>query len=317
MEKVSYNVRKGLHSGDLYYIPTRMRYEGWMCLIIKVLEEPTSTIDEKGGTIWGFKEKHIKTLFYYKDIDGHFDVYKSKVENSIRDRAITPDSELYGFANNPYECGLENAVKIVFYDDSVSRNVGSELANMLQMSGMCDYIEVIDKKDMPHCEEPKSSLWRRRCKLATIIIACAGLSFLLPYMIIYFFAFLLSSISIFIYLIWNQDFGEMEYKTVRANMFKKVLGYDFGNDFTFLARGGHDHQEYLILLPNDTFERMRDYLDGIPDGAFNDMGNVCHNLDENIGFSISESNLNNGCGNTQRIEVDYKNRLLHYSFTIY
>lgn len=321
MEGTKSKVIYGLHKGDFYYVLVNSRQgEGWCCQKCHVLQEPQKEIDENGISTLIILQENVECLFYYKDVYGRFHVYKSQEINEEREIIVKEDSSFNCYTNNPFECSIGEVKKIVLFQNGDNECVSEDfvLKRLFKHRGIYDYVEAVDKKDMPGQTVSPKDLRRRRVKLAAIILASILLFFFFPYWFVGCLVVLIDGLSLFIYSIWNVSFGEGNYKTKRADMIKTVLEYDFGNDFKLLARGGHDHEEYLFLFSNDSFESLRDYLNSIPDGDFKGKGFIRHNVNDNIGFSLSVDRLNNdGCGNKEGIEVDYRNKLLHYSFTVF
>jgi len=321
MEGTKSKVIYGLHKGDSYYMLVNSRQgEGWCCQKCHVLQEPQKEIDKNGISILKILQENVECLFYYKDVNGRFHVYKSQKISEQREITVKEDSSFNCYANNPFECSIEEVKKIVLFqnDDNECVSEDFDLKRLLKHRGIYDYVEAVDKKDMPVQVESPQDLRRRRVKLAAIILASFLLFYFFPNWFVGCLIVLIDGLSLLIYSIWNASFDEGNYKTKRADMIKAILEYDFGDDFKLLARGGHDHEDYLFLLSNDSFESLRNYLDSIPDGDFKGKGSIKHNVDDNIGFSLSADRLkNDGCGNKEGIEVDYKNKLLHYSFTVF
>lgn len=106
-----------------------------------------------------------------------------------------------------------------------------------------------------------------------------------------------------------------------ASVIKEVLSYDFGSDFKLLTTSSHDYEEYLYIFPPESFEGLRKYLDSIENGPIGDTRRcVSHEYNgvEGAGFTLVENRLDNyGSGNVESIEVDYSERTLKHTFTIY
>ena len=104
-------------------------------------------------------------------------------------------------------------------------------------------------------------------------------------------------------------------------MIKKVLEYDFGDDYKLLYTGSHDYEEYLYIFSKDSFEPLKRHLESIPEGEDNVTGRVVKHSFKGIqgaGFSLVEDRLGDGpCGNKESIEVDYKERTLKHKFVVY
>lgn len=113
-----------------------------------------------------------------------------------------------------------------------------------------------------------------------------------------------------------------------ASIIKNVIGFDFGDDFTLLQTSSHDHEEYLYLFSESSFEPLKKHLDSIPDkdgqeGERSIKHQISVRLPTEIfptpkaGFYLCDNRQVNGMGNIEAIEVDYQERTLKHTFTIY
>ena len=327
MENDSNKILYGIHSGDIYYKKDIYRYNESCFIKKRVLSEPEYERDGQGIEIWTFEEEELEALFFYRDLYGCFQIYKSiKIEENAKEKPTyqikNGDNYTFlGYANNPIGTPLDDLICIVFHSNDSSVDVAFEvIQRYIRWRGIWDYVEVADEKDRPGYVDPNKYLWRRRLKLGLFILA----SFVYLYYFTNWPNFLLvcfvDLISIGIYSLWNSSWGETEYKTNRGNMIKKVLEYDFGDDYKMLVKGSQQSLEHLYLLSEGEFEKLKTHLNSIPDGEFQKKGVVTHETDKNntiIGFTLSERRLNDGCGNTETIHVDYMDKTLKYSFVIY
>ena len=115
--------------------------------------------------------------------------------------------------------------------------------------------------------------------------------------------------------------GKPRLKSNYSSVVKKVIGYDFGDDYKLLYTGSHDYEEYLYFFSKDSFEPLKRHLESIPEGEDNVTGRVVKHSFKGVqgaGFSLVEDRLGDGpCGNKESIEVDYKERTLKHKFVVY
>ena len=104
-----------------------------------------------------------------------------------------------------------------------------------------------------------------------------------------------------------------------ANAIKRVIGFDFGDDFKLLKADSHDYEEYLYIFPEESFENFKLYLESIDENTIKEfeLNNRIIHRNEN-GFTLSENRLEDGvCGNIETIIIDYNERTLKHKFVIY
>lgn len=113
-----------------------------------------------------------------------------------------------------------------------------------------------------------------------------------------------------------------------ASIIKNVIGFDFGDDFTLLQTSSHDHEEYLYLFSESSFEPLKKHLDSIPDKDGQEgERSIKHQISVRLrteifptpkaGFYLCDNRQVNGMGNIEAIEIDYQERTLKHTFTIY
>ena len=126
---------------------------------------------------------------------------------------------------------------------------------------------------------------------------------------------------VFLIIYWIVSPGKPRLKNNYSSAIKKVIGYDFGNDYKLLYTGSHDYEEYLYIFSNDSFEPLKKHLESIPDGKDDKTGRVVgHSFKGNqgAGFSLVEDRLGDSpCGNIESIEVDYVERTLKHKFVVF
>lgn len=109
-----------------------------------------------------------------------------------------------------------------------------------------------------------------------------------------------------------------------ASIIKNVIGFDFGDDFTLLQTSSHDYEEYLYLFSESSFEPLKKHLDSIPDKDGQEgERSVKHQisvrlptdifLTQKVDFYLCDHRM----GNIEAIVVDYQERTLKHTFTIY
>ena len=107
-------------------------------------------------------------------------------------------------------------------------------------------------------------------------------------------------------------------KSQVANVIKNVIGFDFGDDFKLLKTSSHDYEEYLYIFSESSFEPLKNHLDSISDKEGQDCErSISHQIDGKAGFYLSDNRLKDGCGNIEAIKVDYQERTLKHTFTVY
>ena len=108
-----------------------------------------------------------------------------------------------------------------------------------------------------------------------------------------------------------------------ASVIKKVIGFDFGDDFRFFRYLYHDEEYYDYVFSESSFEPLKMHLNTIPDEERTDDTGctrcICHQYKDGqcSGFILEDSRLEYGCGNIESIEVNYEKRTLRHSFVIY
>ena len=107
-------------------------------------------------------------------------------------------------------------------------------------------------------------------------------------------------------------------------MIKTVIGFDWGDDYMLLYTGSHDYEEYLYVFTEESFGRLKDFLESVKDGEQEDSSRYVQHLyidstgNERAGFSLVENRLREDlCGNIESIEVDYEERTLKHKFVVY
>ena len=104
-------------------------------------------------------------------------------------------------------------------------------------------------------------------------------------------------------------------KSQVASVIKNVIGFDFGYDFKLLKTSSHDYEEYLYIFSD---EPLKNHLESIPDKEGQDgERSISHLIDGKAGFYLSDNRLEDGCGNIETIKVDYQERTLKHTFTVY
>lgn len=116
--------------------------------------------------------------------------------------------------------------------------------------------------------------------------------------------------------------GRQRLKADYAKVIGSVIGYDLGDDFKLLRTGSHDYDEFLYIFSEASFEPLRNHLEAIPDEGEQNIeeGRVIRHSFKGMkgeGFYLCDRRMKNGCGNTESIEVDYKERTLKHEFVIY
>jgi hypothetical protein len=126
---------------------------------------------------------------------------------------------------------------------------------------------------------------------------------------------------VFMFIHLRYSPGKPRLKSNYSSVVKKVIGYDFGDDYKLLYTGSHDYEEYLYIFSKDSFEPLKRHLESIPEGEDNVTGRVVKHSFKGVqgaGFSLVEDRLGDGpCGNKESIEVDYKERTLKHKFVVY
>ena len=136
------------------------------------------------------------------------------------------------------------------------------------------------------------------------------------------FVFIALILGVVFLLIWG--FNSPSRPRLRANyanVIKHVIGYDFGDDYKLLYTGSHDYEEYLYIFSEESFAPFREYLDSMKDGVqegTNYYVQHCYKGKEGAGFTLVEDRLGEGpCGNIEAIDVDYDERTLKHTFTVF
>ncbi len=107
-------------------------------------------------------------------------------------------------------------------------------------------------------------------------------------------------------------------KSQVASVIKNVIGFDFGDDFKLLKTSSHDYEEYLYIFSESSFEPLKNHLDSIPNKEGQDgERSISHQINGEVGFYLSDNRLKGRCGNIEAIIVDYQERTLKHTFTVY
>lgn len=102
-----------------------------------------------------------------------------------------------------------------------------------------------------------------------------------------------------------------------ASVIKDVIGFDFGDDFKLLETSSHDYEEYLYIFSESSFEPLKKHLDSIPnkDGQAGERS-IKHQIN-GADFYLCDNRMKGVCGNIETIKVDYQERTLKHTFTVY
>ncbi len=107
-------------------------------------------------------------------------------------------------------------------------------------------------------------------------------------------------------------------KSQVASVIKNVVGFDFGDDFKLLKTSRRDYEEYLYIFSESSFEPLKNHLDSIPDKEGQDgERSISHQINGKAGFYLCDNRLEYECGNIEAIIVDYEERTLKHTFTVY
>ena len=114
--------------------------------------------------------------------------------------------------------------------------------------------------------------------------------------------------------------GRPRLKSDFGNIIKSIVGVDFGEDYKLLYTSSHDYEEYLYIFSETSFLPFRDYLESLKDGEIEGTSRcVSHAYKDEAGkgFTLVENRLQNGGGNIERLLVDYEERTMKHTFTVY
>ena len=114
--------------------------------------------------------------------------------------------------------------------------------------------------------------------------------------------------------------GRPRLKSDFGNIIKSIVGFDFGEDYKLLYTSSHDYEEYLYIFSEASFLPFRDYLESLKDGEIEGTSRcVSHAYKDEAGkgFTLVENRLQNGGGNIERLLVDYEERTMKHTFTVY
>lgn len=187
------------------------------------------------------------------------------------------------------------------------------------------YTEVLDK---PKKERSFTQKWTKRAitiEVVASIICVLLLGFqYLPCWIMILISIIMVFIMVFVGKIALIGYAMASLfpplsKSEAASVIKGVIGFDFGDDFKLLKTSSHDYEEYLYIFSESSFEPLKNHLESIPDKDGQDDGrSIGHQINGKAGFYLADSRLEYGCcGNIEAIWVDYQERTLKHTFTIY
>ena len=181
------------------------------------------------------------------------------------------------------------------------------------------YTEVLDRpeqvKDFAH-------KWTKRAITLAVVagIICAiilGFQYL-PRWIMIVITFLMVIVGIIALIGYAIADYQPPSKSQIASVIKDVIGFDFGDDFKLLKTSSHDYEEYVYNFSESSFKPLKNHLDSIPDKEGQDgERSISHQIDGKEGFYLCDNRLKDGCGNTEAIKVDYQERTLKHTFTVY
>lgn len=182
------------------------------------------------------------------------------------------------------------------------------------------YTEIVDK---PVIKYTRYQIWKKRLRNVAVVSSYIVGWIIFPRWFMVIISFLLLCAA-FVIVICLAMIPRQLSKEEISKAIKDVIGFDFGNDFMLLRTGSHDYEEYLYIFPEDTFALLKKHLDSIEDGEQEITSRFVQHryLDstgkERAGFSLVENRLDvNGCGNVESILVDYGERTLKHTFTVY
>lgn len=181
------------------------------------------------------------------------------------------------------------------------------------------YTEVLDRPDQASTLAHK---WTKRVISFAIIAGVIGIMFLGFQYLPRWIMILITIIMVFVGIIALIGYTIASYqppsKSQVASVIKDVIGFDFGDDFKLLKTSSHDYEEYLYIFSESSFEPLKKHLDSIPDQEGQDgERSISHQIDGKEGFYLSDNRLKYGCGNIEAIKVDYQERTLKHTFTVF
>ena len=181
------------------------------------------------------------------------------------------------------------------------------------------YTEVLDR---PEQVKDFSHKWTKRAITLAVVagIICAiilGFQYL-PRWIMIVITFLMVIVGIIALIGYAIADYQPPSKSQIASVIKDVIGFDFGDDFKLLKTSSHDYEEYLYIFSECSFKPLKNHLDSIPDKEGQDgERSIGHQIDGKEGFYLCDNRLKDGCGNIEAIKVDYQERTLKHTFTVY
>ena len=190
---------------------------------------------------------------------------------------------------------------------------------MIDYTPRHQYTEVLDRHEQVKSFAHK---WTRKViTLAAVAgIICAmllGFQYL-PFWIMIVITFLMVIVGIIALIGYAIASYQPPSKSQIASVIKNVIGFDFGDDFKLLKTSSHDYEEYLYIFSESSFEPLKNHLDSIPDKEGQDgERSISHQIDGKEGFYLSDNRIKDGCGNIEAIKVDYQERTLKHTFTVY
>lgn len=333
METRKINITKGLHAGDIFY---RARPFDIISAECRVIEEPQAELTEDGRTVWTVKYEHLADHHYFRNTDGQLEFLKTTPpaskeyafygdDGGLVDVPLTRYKEVFvndaivtwGFKNDPYACAPDEKIRIEWQLFETKKVMSIDVSWLSQRTlnpyGKTEVVDVI----------PDSS----ETSLSSIVVKSLLYAAFSALMLYWFPSVaMIATLIILLIILITADTSLRKWfekpdlhKTETGNLFKTVLEHDFGDDFRALQAGTNGAEEKIVILPDESFERLKAYLDSIPDGDFGDRGKVTHKseTDDNIGFKLRIERLEGGCGNTEEIIANYKYKTLEYHFCVY
>jgi len=181
------------------------------------------------------------------------------------------------------------------------------------------YTEVFDRHEQ---EKNFAHKWTRRVITLAVVagIICAmllGFQYL-PFWIMIVITFLMIIVGIIALIGYAIASYQPPSKSQVASVIKNFIGFDFGDEFKLLKTSSHDYEEFLYIFSESSFEPLKNHLDSIPDKEGQDgERSISHHINGKAGFYLSDNRLKDGCGNIEAIIVDYQERTLKHTFTVY
>lgn len=181
------------------------------------------------------------------------------------------------------------------------------------------YTEVLDR---PEQTKNFAHKWTKRVITFAFVagIICAmlfGFQYL-PRWIMIFITIIMVFVGIIVLIGYAIASYQPPSKSQVSSVIKNVIGFDFGDDFKLLKTSSHDYEEYLYIFSESSFEPLKNHLDSISDKEGQDgERSISHHINGKSGFYLSDNRLKDGCGNIETITVDYQERTLKHTFTVY